>query len=93
MLEFYPEWKLPLDDPKEIERLARLFYLEQIRGQSFEVLYRSEAIGGPLVSLYELSFFPSLKDIQNVPRDYGATRNLVIAAQKPTWRIAWKVSL
>jgi hypothetical protein len=93
MVEFYPEGTLPLDDPKEIGRLARLFYLERIKGQTFEVLYRSEAIGGPLVFLHELHVFPSLKDIQNIPRTHGTTRNLVIAAQKPTWRIAWKVSL
>ena len=83
---------LTWDDPKMLGRLARFYLLDQEIFQVWEIRYRSNAPGRPLVYLTETAEFPGPEFLEYCEETYGHHQEYHIAARVPRWRLVWKSS-
>lgn len=76
-------------DEKMVNRVAKLFVLGNIPGQTWELRCRSRLPGRPNVIVMETIDFPGPEflEIQSLP-----PAEYYVAAKLPTWRIVWKMS-
>lgn len=81
---------IDFDDPLQVCRAARLFAMELVPDQVWEVRYRSEAPGRPLVLANCDVSWPDYDVLESCVRQYGQ-RPFIIAVRKPTWRQVWTV--
>ncbi len=80
------------DDPRQLRQLARFYLASTITWQVWEIRYKSDAPGRPLVPLTITTDLPDpelldLYDLGNA--DHSA---YYIAATVPRWHIVWKFS-
>ena len=76
-------------DRKMVDRVAKLFVLDNIPRQTWELRYRSRMPGRPYVLVVETFDLPGPEflEVQRLP-----PAEYYIAATLPTWRIVWKMS-
>ncbi|MDA0988814.1 MAG: hypothetical protein O2783_06790 [Chloroflexi bacterium] len=79
-------------DPARLEKLARLYVLEQVPDQEWELRYYSPKAGRAKVFLMALPGFPTQEILEYCDRQLGMSPVYVIAVKKPTWRVVWKTS-
>ena len=79
--------------PEQILRLAQIYALTLVPGQSWDVHYRSRAPGHPLVFVAKLSRFPNLDDLDYMSQQIGVDVELFVAASRPRWRLVWQFSV
>jgi len=79
-------------NPLRVRRVAKIYLLSQEPFQVWEVRYRSDAPGRPLVLLIETVTFPDLEFLAKCDETYGFHEEYYIAARIPCWRIVWKSS-
>ena len=76
------------ENPRQIVRLARLLVLNNVPDQIWEIRCRS----GPPVRRLQLvgtrDGLPSLEELWRIGRECNA-QEMIVAARKPSWRIAW----
>lgn len=84
----------PIDweDQQMVQRAAKVYLLNLIRFQVWEVRYRSDAPGRPLVLLTATSEFPDLELLTWCDATYGYQKEYQFAVRYPSWRLAWRTS-
>ena len=84
----------PIDweDQQMVQRAAKVYLLNLIRFQVWEVRYRSEAPGRPLVLTIATSEFPDLELLTWCDATYGYQKEYQFAVRYPSWRLAWRTS-
>ena len=80
------------DDPMLVHRAALIYLLSDDPYQEFEVLYRSNAPGRPLVLIRRFFEFPDSDSLQECIEIAGHRVDFHIAATVPRWRLVWKFS-
>ena len=80
------------EDPRTLQRVAKVYVLAQIPLQTWELRYRSDSPGRPLLLLAETSDFPDIEFLESYEANYGHHDEYYIAARFPSWRIVWKTS-
>ena len=76
------------ENPQQVLQLARLLVLDQVPDQVWEVRCRTRT---PVRRLQLVGFWgglPSLEELRRIGRENKA-REMIVAARKPSWRIAW----
>ena len=76
-------------DNKMVDKVANLFVLDNIPGQTWELRRKSRMPGRPYVLVVETVFLPGPEflEAQGMP-----PAEYYIAARLPSWRIVWKMS-
>ena len=73
-----------LGDPFQVARVAKLYLLDMIRDQVWELRYRSKKPGSGLLLLSEYGKIPSQDDLNFFNEEYGSPFDYVIAAKLPS---------
>lgn len=79
-------------DPEQVRRLAKVCQLSRLPSQTWEVRYRSDKPGNPLVLLAVSDDFPTREQLARSDKEFGHHDEYIIAARLPRWRVAWKSS-
>ena len=84
----------PIDweDQQMVQRAAKVYLLNLIPFQVWEVRYRSEAPGRPLVLAIATSDFPDSELLSWCDTTYGIQKDYYFAAKQPSWRLVWRTS-
>ena len=80
------------EDPQTVPRIAKIYLLRLILFQVWEVRYRSEAPGRPLVLAIATSYFPDPELLTWCDTTYGYQKEYHFAARYPSWRLVWRTS-
>ena len=93
-LEQWCSYFPPVDweDPKTVPRVAKIYLLRLIPFQVWEVRYRSESPGRPLVLAIATSYFPDPELLSWCDTTYGFQKEYHFAARYPRWRLVWRTS-
>lgn len=69
-----------------VQRVAKIYALEQVPDQQWELRYRPKSPGSPLILVMVIERLPNLEGLKGDCEDY------YIAAKYPTWRNVWNFS-
>ena len=90
--QWCPYFPVDWEDPQTVPRVAKIYLLRLIPFQVWEVRYRSEAPGRPLVLAIATSYFPDPELLSWCDTTYGYQKEYHFAAQYPSWRLVWRTS-
>ncbi len=80
------------EEPQTVPRVAKIYLLRLIPFQVWEVRYRSESPGRPLVLAIATSGFPDSELRSWCDTTYGYQKEYHFAARFPSWRLVWRTS-
>lgn len=88
-VDYFCEWPgVDLEDPEQLERIAKLIPLDHVRNQEYELRCRLDKPGRPLMQARCLAF-PSVEEVESFALSWDLPKKIFVAATKPTWRVAW----
>ncbi len=79
-----------LGDARHLKGLAKVYVLDRVPFQMWELRYRSEKPGRPLLLLTETTGLPDAEMLDYCERQYGHQEQYIIAARLPRWKVVWQ---
>lgn len=83
---------IDLENSTQVRRLARVYVLEQVPDQAWELRHRSTLAGRALVLLAPLADFPTLEILREFDAHLGLGPVYVVAVKRPSWRVVWQTT-
>ena len=84
--------EIDFENPQQVRRLAVVYVHDQVLFQSWQVCYRSNAPGRPLVRVDISVRFPGEFNFARYDHLSGGYYDYLVIATFPKWRICWKFS-